>query len=81
MIAESNTGSLICADEIYNSNNTKEENLPENLGKKASLQLLDEIFYSGFVDSTNQSILMTLMCLAEKKISSVKIGRISGYTI
>jgi RNA 3'-terminal phosphate cyclase-like protein len=52
--------------------------LPEDLGKRVALALLDEIFAGGAVDSANQSFALLLMSLAASdNISSIKIGRIT----
>jgi RNA 3'-terminal phosphate cyclase-like protein len=45
------------------------------------LQLLDEVLYSGSIDTTIQSTVLTMMALSEKKISKIKLGRVSSYTI
>eukprot|EP00349_Pseudokeronopsis_sp_Brazil_P005930 CAMPEP_0202963500 /NCGR_PEP_ID=MMETSP1396-20130829/7500_1 /ASSEMBLY_ACC=CAM_ASM_000872 /TAXON_ID= /ORGANISM="Pseudokeronopsis sp., Strain Brazil" /LENGTH=56 /DNA_ID=CAMNT_0049684769 /DNA_START=729 /DNA_END=899 /DNA_ORIENTATION=- len=53
--------------------------LPEELGELTSLALLDEVFSSGVVDSTNQPWLLLLMALAssEKGPSLAKLGRVT----
>ena len=59
----------------YNSQDFK---LPEDLGKRAALGLLDEIFNGGSVDSANQSFAFLLMALTSSdNISNIKIGRIT----
>ena len=52
------------------------------MGKRASLQLLDEVFNGGVVDSTNQPLLFLLMSLASaENVSQVKIGRVTQQSI
>lgn len=58
-----------------------DSNLPEDLGKQAALQLVDEILYSGCIDTTFQSFVLFLMAISEKVPSVVKLGRITEYTI
>lgn len=61
----------------YNFNN-KDFKLPEDLGKRAALALLDEIFNGGTIDSANQSYALLLMSLASSdNVSSIKIGRVT----
>lgn len=47
LIAETTTGGVIGVDEVYKTNilSSDEENLPENMGKRCALRLLDEIYY------------------------------------
>ncbi len=45
LVAESNSNCLISAEENYDLAESKEANLPENLGEKCALRLLDEIYY------------------------------------
>lgn len=66
---------LLTKDYNYNSQDFK---LPEDLGKRAALALLDEIFSGSAIDSANQSFALLLMSLAsDDTISSIKIGRIT----
>jgi RNA 3'-terminal phosphate cyclase-like protein len=50
LIAETTTGMVLTKDYNYNSRDFK---LPEDLGKRAALGLLDELFSSSAVDSAN----------------------------
>lgn len=45
LIAESNSKCLISAEENYDLAESKENNLPESLGEKCALRLLDEVYY------------------------------------
>jgi len=51
LIAESNTGSFIGVDECLDIAESSEDNAPEKMAERSAKRLLDEIFYSGFVDS------------------------------
>jgi RNA 3'-terminal phosphate cyclase-like protein len=55
--------------------------MPESIGKRCALRLLNELQFSGFVDSNNQSLIFLLMALSEKTISKVKIGRLTAYSV
>jgi RNA 3'-terminal phosphate cyclase-like protein len=50
LIAETTTGMLLTKDYNFNSKDFK---LPEDLGKRVALALLDEIFSGSSVDSSN----------------------------
>ena len=51
------------------------------MAEKAALSLLDEIENTGCVDSTNQQYALIMMALGEKKISKLRVGRITVQTI
>jgi RNA 3'-terminal phosphate cyclase-like protein len=53
LTAETRSGILISTDKCFDHFTTnKEFNTPENIGKYSAMQLIDEILYSGVVDST-----------------------------
>jgi len=81
LIAETNKDMLISSDEAYEEGRTQEENMPETLGEKIALRLLDELLYSGVVDTTHQWLVLLMMAISEKKVSTIKLGRVSDYTI
>jgi RNA 3'-terminal phosphate cyclase-like protein len=82
LVAESNTGSCLCAEKISNTAGSEEgPAVPEDLGKEAAYLLLEEIHRGGCVDSSNQSIACLLMALGQNDVSKVKIGPLSPYTI
>lgn len=59
----------------FNFGNSKEFILPEDLGKRCAYALLDEVYYGGCVDSTNQQTALLLMSLTQgDNISSLKVG-------
>ena len=61
LTAETTTGVLFSKD--FNFGNDKSYILPEDLGERAGHGLLDEIFYGGCIDSTNQSLALMLLAL------------------
>ena len=70
---------ILTKDYNFNSIDFK---LPEDLGKRTALALLDEIFSGSAVDSANQPFALLLMSLAASdNISSIKIGRITQQSI
>ena len=48
--------------------------LPEEVGLTAADGLLDQIEAGGAVDATNQSLVLTLMCLGPEDVSRVRLG-------
>jgi RNA 3'-terminal phosphate cyclase-like protein len=66
----------------FNFGNEKEFTLPEELGERAALALLDEIYAGGCIDSTNQSFCLLLMSVSTNdNISALKLGRITQQSI
>ena len=45
LVSESTTGSLLTADEIFEDEKINLESLPEKIGEKAALRLLDELYF------------------------------------
>jgi RNA 3'-terminal phosphate cyclase-like protein len=76
LVAETTTGVIITKD--FNFGNSKEFILPEDLGKRCALSMLDELFSGGCVDSTNQSFALLMMAISSgDNISQLKLGRIT----
>jgi len=42
---------------------------------------LDEIEHSGIISTNYQWFILTLMALSERKTSSIKVGRVSPFTV
>jgi RNA 3'-terminal phosphate cyclase-like protein len=79
LVAETTTGMLLTKDYNFNSRDFK---LPEDLGKRVALALLDEIFSGSAVDSANQPFALLMMSLgAADNISQIKIGRITQQSV
>jgi len=56
--------------------------MPEDLGKRCALALLDEIFCGGCIDSTNQPTALLLMALSSNdNISQIKLSRITQQSV
>lgn len=80
LTAETTTGVIITKD--FNFGNDKQFNLPEDLGERAGLALLDEIFGGGCIDSTNQSFCLLFMAVSSNEnVSALKLGRITQQSI
>lgn len=74
--AETTTGIIVTKD--FNFGNKKQFILPEDLGERAAYGLLDEIFYGGCIDSTNQSLALLMIAMSDNDAaSSLKIGRVT----
>ena len=48
LIAETNKDILISVDEAYEDGKTQEDNMPETIGERVALRLLDELLYVTF---------------------------------
>lgn len=55
--------------------------LPEELGQRAAIELLQEIQRGGCIDTSLQSLVLLWMCLTPEDVSRVKIGSLSNFTI
>jgi len=77
LVAETTTHCLIAAD---CSSSLKEKD-PEEIGNRAVAQLLEETDYGGCVDTSHQSIALTLMALSDEDVSRIRVGRLSEHTV
>jgi len=55
--------------------------IPEDIGQEAACRLLDECYYGGCVDRTNQSVATLFMALGPKDVSKLKCGELTTYTM
>mmetsp|Transcript_16933 Transcript_16933/g.26067 ORF Transcript_16933/g.26067 Transcript_16933/m.26067 type:complete len:107 (+) Transcript_16933:763-1083(+) len=66
----------------FNFGNKKEFILPEDLGNRAALSLLDEIFAGGCVDSTNQAFALLMMAMSQgDNVSQLKLSRVTQQSV
>ena len=73
--AETTTGAMITYDHSY------ENGTVEAFVNRAVAAFLDEIEHSGCISTNYQWFALTLMALSEKKTSSIKLGRVSPFTV
>ncbi|KAI9589656.1 probable RNA 3'-terminal phosphate cyclase-like protein [Glossina fuscipes] len=59
----------------------KEPSTPEDIGEKAAMRLLDEIYRGGCCDSTYQWLVALFMSLGQKHVSKFMTGPLSSYTV
>lgn len=70
---------VLTKDFNFNSHDFK---LPEDLGKRVALGLLDEIFSGSAVDSANQPFAFLLMSLTSaENVSTIKVGRVTQQSV
>lgn len=90
LVAETTTGCLISAEgaaitqsheEDQDDENREAPVLPEDIGTRAAMQLLEEIKEGGVVDSTHQSLLFILCALCPEDVSKVRVGKLSPHAI
>lgn len=55
--------------------------LPEELGQRSAIAILNEIQAGGCVDTYVQSFILLMMCLTPEDVSRVRLGELSPYTI
>ena len=56
LCAETNKDCFITADDGYDEHASAEDNLPENVGERAALRLLDEILYVNILELPSKLI-------------------------
>ena len=70
---------VLTKDFNFNSHDFK---LPEDLGKRVALGLLDEIFSGSAVDSANQPFAFLLISLTSaENVSTIKVGRVTQQSV
>ncbi|KAK3594583.1 hypothetical protein CHS0354_006272 [Potamilus streckersoni] len=82
LVAETTNGAFLAAEAVSNPKGSeKGPSVPEDLGKEAACQLMEEIYRGGCVDSNSQSTVAVLMVLGQQDVSKVQLGQLSPYTI
>ncbi|KAK3787273.1 hypothetical protein RRG08_055995 [Elysia crispata] len=82
LVAETTEGSFLGAEQVSSAKGSGEEpTVPEDLGKKAAISLLQEIYRGGCVDSTSQGLSCLLMVLGQQDVSKVQMGELTPYSI
>lgn len=76
LVAESTSGALLSAESCARSGE-----LPEDVGRRAALLLLDEVARRGVCDTTNQPLMLLFMLLCDEEVSRVRFGTLSPFTI
>jgi RNA 3'-terminal phosphate cyclase-like protein len=74
---ESSTGVLISTERAAR----KGGELPEDIGRETALQLLEEVWKGGVVDSTHQPLVLLLMVLGPEDVSKVRFGVLTDQAI
>jgi RNA 3'-terminal phosphate cyclase-like protein len=77
------TNTYLVSEYCYDAlTDPKKRPSPEQVAEQACLRLLDEIMFSSNLISTSfQSFLFVFMALADGKLSSVNVGRVSEHSI
>lgn len=82
LCGETTEGCFYVSSATSNSKGSSEgPSLPEDVAKKASQSLLEEIQSGGCVDSKCQSLAFTFMAFNTKDVSKLKIGILTPYSI
>ena len=81
LMVESTTGVKLCVDACSNAKGEGTAVVPEDLGKAAAMELLQEVYKGGCVDSVHQSLVLLYMSLGQMDVSKVMLGALTPYTI
>ncbi|CAB9524550.1 Probable RNA 3'-terminal phosphate cyclase-like protein [Seminavis robusta] len=75
--AQSTNGMVLTAETCFR----KQQELPEDVGKRAAAMLLEEVRRGGVVDTTCQSTALLLMCVTPEDVSRIRLGTLTQYTV
>lgn len=76
LVAESITGAFICVDHCAPRNVT-----PEHFGEIVAQTLCEEVFQGGFISTSLQPFIFTLMTLCPEDVSKVRTGALTEFSI
>lgn len=80
--SESTSGVILAAETCMDiKKDARGALLPEDLGVRGAVMLLEEVRKGGCIDTGSQSIALLLMCLGPEDVSRVRLGKLSQYTI
>jgi RNA 3'-terminal phosphate cyclase-like protein len=79
LTAESTTGVIMTAERCLDLK--KQRELPEDLGVRGAVALLEEIRRGGCIDTGMQCLALLWMCLTPEDVSRIRIGTLTPYTI
>jgi len=80
LTAESTEGVVMSAECCLDVEKDNRE-LPEDLGTRGAVGLLEEIRRGGCIDTGVQSLALLWMCLTPEDVSRIRVGTLSSYTI
>jgi RNA 3'-terminal phosphate cyclase-like protein len=87
LVAETTKGRMISAEAAANTteegrrDEDAEEEVPEDLGRRAAHALLEEVARGGVTDSVHQGLILTLCALGPEEINEVRLGPLTPYAV
>ncbi|XP_076441484.1 RNA 3'-terminal phosphate cyclase-like protein [Babylonia areolata] len=82
LVAETTNGAFLTAESCSVPKGSSDPpSVPDDIGKAAAVQLLEEIYRGGCVDSTSQCVALLCMALGQQDVSKVLMGPLSPYTV
>lgn len=79
LVAETTTGCLISTEVVADP--ARGVNVPEDMGREASLQLLEEVQRGGVVDSSHQGLLILMCAAGAEELQQARLGPLTPYAI
>lgn len=79
--ATHNTSATPSANGGDSGSSSSRRELPEDMGVRGAVALLEEIRRGGCIDTGLQSLTLLWMCLTPEDVSRVRVGTLSPYTI
>ena len=81
LVAESQTGALFPAEAAADREAGDAGQVPEEIGERAALLLLDEILKGGAISSVMQPLVLLYMAMTSEDVSAVRVGTLTKYSI
>lgn len=79
--AETTSDVIICTETFHRDGKIRGKELPEDLGKRSAVMLLEEIQKGGCIDASAQNLAFIWMALGPEDVSRIRIGSLDHYTI
>ena len=76
LVAETTGGAVLCAEV-----DARAGELPEQVGQRGAMLLLEEVARRGVCDTGTQPLLLLFMILCDEEVSRLRVGKLSGFSM
>lgn len=82
LVAETNAGRMLGTEVVMTGDlNRDDQQVPEDIGRKAGFTLLEEISKGGVVDTAHQALVLLLCAFGPEEINEVRLGPLTPYAV
>ncbi|WPT10808.1 Putative RNA 3'-terminal phosphate cyclase-like protein [Picochlorum sp. SENEW3] len=82
LVAETNSGRMLGAEVAMAGDMQRDDQfIPEDVGKRASYMLLEEVSKGGVVDTSHQALILLMCAFGPEEINEVRLGPLTPYTV